>query len=384
MRLRRKIVTAAVSVACGLALAACGQQVVAHISAADSVHSALGGVFSSPTTRFVVTAENLPGTASLADGSFSVVMTTSKKPAGESALVGAPSEISVYHQSLDLADIAEVDGDLYLRVDVKDIAAFTGPSAYSEISSEFTKLAARPGLSFLSDLLAGKWVGISHATLLEVETKSIDKDIAAETHMMSEFPALKKALAAPLAELKSAQALIENPSEILKLRQEASSSFMQSFQTWLSVQQKAADEYSLALPLRSFTGDLVGRLIKPVESVLQLPKISKGEITQALDKIPAGLSVKANVWLSNGSLTKIQAFVPTTGAYLEIAVSHPATPVTVPSGATMVPASSLMALSVGLLGAGLQSGMQKVSSVAAVRMLPATSVSGSSAASALS
>jgi hypothetical protein len=123
-----------------------------------------------------------------------------------------------------------------------------------------------------------------------------------------------------------------------------------------------------------------------VESVLQLPKISKGEITQALDKIPAGLSVKANVWLSNGSLTKIQAFVPTTSAYLEIAVSHPATPVTAPSGATMVPASSLTALSVGLLGAAAQGGMKKVSSIAAVPMLPATSVSGpgSSTASGLS
>ncbi|MGA2531322.1 MAG: hypothetical protein ABSG36_19475, partial [Acidimicrobiales bacterium] len=91
MRLRRKIVTASVSVVCGLALAACGQQVVAHVSAADTVHSALSGVFNSPTTRFDVTAQNLPGTASLADGSFSVVITTSK---GSSA-TSWPTEISV-------------------------------------------------------------------------------------------------------------------------------------------------------------------------------------------------------------------------------------------------------------------------------------------------
>ncbi len=45
MRLRRRIVTIVVSVACGLALAACGQQVVAHVTAADSVRSALTSAF---------------------------------------------------------------------------------------------------------------------------------------------------------------------------------------------------------------------------------------------------------------------------------------------------------------------------------------------------
>lgn len=349
MRLRRKIVTAAVSVACGLALAACGQQVVAHISATDTVHTALGGVFSSPTTRFAITAENLPGTASLADGSFSVVVTTSKKPAGESALVGAPAEISVYHQSVDLADIVEVDGAVYARVDVKDIAALTGPDVYSEVSGDVAKLATRPGLSFLGDLLAGgKWVGISSSTLHALETQAIAADIAMENHLISEMPMLKKVLAPELRELKSVQALIDNPTETLKLHQEASSSFMQSLKTWLSVQQKTSDEYSLRLPLRSFVSDLAGRLLKPVEAALTLPKVSKGETTKALDHIPAGLSVKANVWVSNGSLTQIQAFVPTTTAYLQIAVSHPAAAVTAPSGATMVTASSLKGLFGGL------------------------------------
>ena len=79
MRLRRRIVTIAVSVVCGLALAACGQQVVAHVTAGDSVRSALTSALDSPTTQITVTAQGLPGQAAIADNSVSVVLTTSKE-----------------------------------------------------------------------------------------------------------------------------------------------------------------------------------------------------------------------------------------------------------------------------------------------------------------
>ncbi len=141
MRPRRRIVTAAVSAACAVALAACGQQVVAKVVANDSVHGGLAGVFSSPTTRFVVTAQDLPGAAALADGSFAVVITVTKatgasgtNASSANAVAGLAGdllnegsmEISVLHESSDLADIVAVDGADYLRVNLKDIASLAG------------------------------------------------------------------------------------------------------------------------------------------------------------------------------------------------------------------------------------------------------------------
>jgi len=46
MRLTRRIVTIAAA-SCAPRLAACGKQVVAHVTASDSVHSALTSVFTS-------------------------------------------------------------------------------------------------------------------------------------------------------------------------------------------------------------------------------------------------------------------------------------------------------------------------------------------------
>jgi len=99
MRLRRKIVTVIVSVACGLALAACGQQVVAKVKAGDSVKTALTGVFNSSTTRLDITAQDLPGIASLADGSFSIVITTSRNPGTSASTQDESAELSIYHGS---------------------------------------------------------------------------------------------------------------------------------------------------------------------------------------------------------------------------------------------------------------------------------------------
>jgi hypothetical protein len=337
MRLRRKIVTAVVSVVCGLALAACGQQVVAHVSAADTVHSGLGGVFSSPTTRFDVTAQNLPGTASLADGSFSVVLTVSPKAAGQ------PYEVSIYHLSSDLADLLQVNGSAYFRVNVKQIAAFAGANEYSTIASEFNKVSARPGYGFVHDLLLGNWVGISRQTSLALSQKFLSEDMAIQKQLFKVLPAGSKAPAS-LSELQGLEALSHNPAKLKQLKLDVSSSLLQSVQMWLSIHQKSANEYSLNLPVRAFLGSLVDKLVKPVESLVKGVAVSKTQIATTLERVPSGLTVNANVWIQNGSVTKIQAFIPMTSAYLDIAVSHPSAPVTAPSGATMLTAPGLEAL----------------------------------------
>ncbi len=355
MRLRRKIVTAGLSVVSAIALAACGQQVVAHVKAGDSVHAGLTSVWNGPTTRFVVTAEGLPGEAALADGSFSVVITTEKDASG--TLTGM--ELSVLHQTTDLADILAVSSSTYLRVDLKDIISLSGnPSEFATISSAVAKAAALPNLGYLNDIVAGKWVGVTSITYQGLMTKYM-KSLTG-TGSSSGLPA--SASSAMPSYLKNLEKLLKNPQKLKELRLTVRTSFFDSLHTWLSIHQKAAGEYSMTLPLRSFLTSLLSKLLKPLESYLGGPTmLPQAEITQAMASIPAGLSLQANLWISNGSLTKIQAFIPQSSAYLMIGVSHPTAALVAPSGATMLTATEitalkeLSALTEGLIGGSLGS-----------------------------
>src|SRR5271166_935815 len=109
----RRIAAASATVVFSLLLAACGQQVATHIEAGETVHAALTSVFNRSTTRMVITGENLPGRASIADGSFSVVITTSTTGGGAADTIARRSvDVSVYHQTTNLVDVREVHGFL--------------------------------------------------------------------------------------------------------------------------------------------------------------------------------------------------------------------------------------------------------------------------------
>ena len=368
MQLRRKIVTAVLSVTCAAALSACGQQVVAHVKAGDSVQAGLTSVFNGPTTRFVVTAEALPGAAALADGSFSVVITTAKDASGKQASM----EVSVLHETTDLADLLAVAGSTYLRVDLKDIASLSGsPAQLATISSAISQVAARPNLGYLNDIVAGRWVGIAATTYQAFMNKYMKALSGLSKSVPSSTPSMMPSY------LKNLEKLLKNPQKLKALGVTVRSSFLQSVRTWLSIHQKAGGEYSLALPVRSFVSSLLNKLIKPLESYLGgLMTVSKAQLSQATASIPAGLSLQANLWISNGSLTKIQAFIPQSNAYLMIGVSHPAAPLAAPSGATMLTMANITALKAlssmagalgggmsGLGGLGSMSGMSAISSV---------------------
>jgi len=362
MQLRRKIVTAVLSVTCAAALAACGQQVVAHVKAGDSVHAGLTSVFNSPTTRFVVTAEGLPGAAALADGSFSVVITTSKDSSGKPSSM----EVSFLHETTDLADILVVSESTYLRVDLKDIASLSGnPAEFATISSAIAQVAARPNLGYLNDIVAGKWVGISATTYQAMMQKYMKTLSGSSSRALSGLPSSMVP-----KYLTNLEKLLQNAKELKELSLTVRSSFIQSVQTWLSIHQKAAGEYSLTLPVRSFVSSLLNKLLKPLESYLGSgASVSKAQLSQVMATIPAGLSLQANLWISNGSLTKVQAFIPQSSAYLMIGVSHPAAPLAAPSGATMLTMDNITALTTlsGMakgLGGGLGGlgGMSSISS----------------------
>ena len=228
MSVGRRILAATVTVVCGLALAACGQQIAAQVEAADSVHSALTSAVSHPSTRLVITGQNLPGQAAILDGSFSIVITTSGGRAGQgSSTASRAVDLSIYHESTDLVDLRVVGRSAYFRVDLKDIASFAGPGRFSKISSELDTIVRRRGLGFVHQVLVGRWVGISTSTLLAFEHKLI-------------------------GELGGAAAPPVNLPKAKHLRTIIFSSLAQSVRSWLSIHQVGANEYSLALPVRSF------------------------------------------------------------------------------------------------------------------------------------
>jgi hypothetical protein len=323
MRLKHRIAIIAVSVACGLALGACGQQAVSHVQASSTVRTALDGVFNAPTTKMVITAQGLSGAASLADGNFSIVLTTSKV-AGASDLrwcSNNATDLSVYAATTDLIDFRVIDRPVcaeYFRVNFRAIADLAGPTAYSEISRALDQAAARPGLGYLNAILLGKWVGFT----LKTFTASLQESMAAMSSAAVSVATLEK--------------FLQNPKKLTPLRHTVGSSFTQSVQTWLSIHQNGSGEYSLTLPVQSFTGSLLAKLVKPVTAALKMKSVPQALTSEMIAKIPASLSLHANLWISQGSLTKLQFFIPRTSAYLMIGISHPNLTVEPPSGATML------------------------------------------------
>ncbi|MGO9332667.1 MAG: hypothetical protein ACLQCU_01190 [Acidimicrobiales bacterium] len=349
MRLRRKIVTAGLSVACGVALAACGQQVVTHVQAGDTVHSALTSVFKSPTTRFVITGQDLPGAASIADGSFSIVLTTSlASGASSSVLRGDQSvDVSILHESTDLVDLRLVGKSGYFRVDLRGIADLLGQggqATFASTASSINKLAGHRGLGYLHQILLGKWVGVSSSTLIALARKLAGK------------------MPSAASSISNLQKLSQNLQKINQMKLTVSASFAQCLRTWLSIHKKTADEYSLSLPARSFGASLVEKLAKPLAADLNEPSPSRAELSKAIGEISAKLSLRANLWISKGSVSRLQVFVPNSSAYLLIGVSHPAVPVEVPANSTMLTVGNLSVL----FGASPLGGLKDLGSVSSL------------------
>ncbi|MGD0441629.1 MAG: hypothetical protein ABSB52_13520 [Acidimicrobiales bacterium] len=318
MRLRRKIVTIVVSLTCGLALAACGQQVVVHLTAAQSVRSALTSAFDSPTTQVTVTAEGLPGQAALADNSVSVVLTMSKQ-SGSTSIDDEAVDVLVNYQSAYLVDLRTVQGSEYLRLNLKYIEGLAGPAAMASASKALDELATRPGFGFIHDVLLGNWVGVSTSTL------------AALGHEL--YPQLPSAY--------SSISGLENASGISS---SVVSSWVQSLRTWMSVHQVKSGEYSLSLPVRSFAGSILQSLAKPLSTLSSEPFLSPSQLSKTLDEIPADLSLHANLWESGGSVSKLQILIPDSTSSILLAISHPAATVEVPADATMLTEGDLTSI----------------------------------------
>jgi len=330
--------TAAAAVIFGLVAAACGEQVVTHVEASSTVHAALTGVFTSPTTQFSITVHNLPN-ESPADSDVTIVVTTSRLsgqdtagPDGNRAV-----DVSVERSGSTMLDVRYVGATLYLRVDIGELAKYSGSGSLAATVASLDEMAARPGPGYIHALVLGEWVGVSASTL--------------------------KAFTGALArEIPSTGQSALNTQRVSRLQTAVTNSLAQSLRAWLSVHQVSADEYALSLPVRRFVASFAHSIAQPLQADLNEPFLSGQALSEAVNKIPANLFVHLNVWVKDGSMSKIQIFIPDSQGSVLIGISHPAASVQAPSGATMVSAAGLT----DLLGASLMPGLALKAAAAGV------------------
>jgi len=170
MRLTRRIVTIAASVMCALALAACGKQVVAHVTASDIGSLSSDKRIHQPDDSVLVTVQVYPGRPPAPKAASSVVITTSHDQ-------GTSTSSSMTNQSIDLSStICPTLWSICAQWTGRHISASTSrtsrvlPEAagFAAESKTLDQLAARPGFGFIHDALLGDWIGVSTSTLTSV------------------------------------------------------------------------------------------------------------------------------------------------------------------------------------------------------------------------
>jgi len=336
-RFRRTLATATAVAVFGLLAAACGEQVVTHIEASSTVHAALAGVLTSPTTQFSITAQNLPG-ESPADSAVSFVVTTSRLgQSGSGSTDSRAIDVSVDRSGSTMFDLRYVGTALYVRVDFNELEKYAGSGSLAATLASLDEMAARPGLSYIHALVLGDWVGVSSSTL-----ETFSRELARE--------------------IPSTGPSALSSQRVARLQTAVTSSLAQSLRAWLSVHQVSATEYALSLPVRKFVASFVHSIAQPLQAELNEPFLTGQVLTQAVNKIPPNLFVHVNVWVKDGSMNKIQIFVPGSPGSILIGITHPATSVQAPSGATMVTTAGLT----DLVGGSLMDGFALKAATAGV------------------
>jgi hypothetical protein len=307
-RLRRRLVLVGVAAS---VLAAFGIVAAGAFSREDTVHSALASLFGSPTLEVVFTAQTASNDPTV--GQYSVALTVSSEN-GSQPLSGSDGvddfEVSVYRSGTDLGDVLIADGAVYGRLNLEAIS----PSDYSRASQSVTENVPSGDANTLAEaFLNDQWVGVDDATI-----GSFVKSLG----VRSSGPSLQTD------------------------RNAAAMSFAQSWETWASIQEVSSSngttEYSLNMPARSFLNSflqhLEGALSKEVPSL----KRDAGLGSALIKRIPASLTIPMNLWVSGGSLTQLD--ISYKGNSLDMAISHPATPVSAPTGAVMLTTATINSL----------------------------------------
>ncbi len=309
---RKRLVVAGVVVSMVAALG-----IVAGVnvsSRAGGIHAALTSVFSSPTLRVVVsaTASNASAEANLRP--YSVVLSVTSEN-GKAPLSGADGvdnyEVSVMRGGVDVADVIYANQAVYARVDLQAI----DPNAYASAVRSMEGSGAPAAVRQLEQaFLDRQWIGISDKTI--------------------------KAFATELGEGSGQQ---PSTPKLDNLRNAFTLSFAQSWDAWASIHQLSSSngttEYALRLPVEHFVAtflvDIKAAILKAVPAAdARVARMELTAASAAVKRIPAGLAIPITMWVTGGSLTRLQ--VSYKGDSLNLGISHPALGVTAPQDAFMI------------------------------------------------
>ena len=204
----------------------------------------------------------------------------------------------------DLGDVVVAHRAVFVRVDLAAI----DPHGYRHLVRSIERRTSKgAGANVVRALLADRWVGVEDRTVTAF-ARSLDPG------------------AHPPA------------GHLNDLRNSVALSFAQSWDTWASIHEVSSSggttEYSLEMPVRAFVGtfakDLRGRLLKDVPGASGM----FGDLTAAISSIPSKLTIPMKLWISAGSLTRLE--IDYKGNALDLAISHPVVGVSAPTSAAML------------------------------------------------
>jgi len=308
------------------------------------VHAALTSVFSSPTVKVVISAHTTNLQEQAAVARYSVALTVTSEN-GRQPLSGSDGsddyELSVLRGGVDLGDVMVVDHAVYARVNLQAI----DPSSYeSELQSVAANVQLGSARSLALAFLHDQWIGIEASTI----------------------GSFVKSLGVSAKQPKT-------NVNVDGLRNAFTLSFAQSWDAWASIRQLSSSngvtEYSVKLPVQHFVStfvkDIKGAVLKALPSAdTSAARVELNAASSAIGRIPAGLEIPVALWVTNGSLTRLD--VSYKGDSVDLAISHPSVGVTAPAGAQMITTSMIRSLIGG-------SGIASISSVPGI-----AGISGSS------
>jgi hypothetical protein len=289
----------------------------------DGVSAALASVFSSPTLRVVISAHSSNPTEQATLAPYSVVLAVTSENGSQplSATAGADEyEVSVLRSGVDLGDVIVADHAVYARVNFRAIV----PGSYPGLMQSLRKyVPGGPAYELGSAFLNDGWVGVDDSTIVSyVQSLGIAID---QQQTKINFDGLRDAFTL---------------------------SFAQSWDAWVSIHELSSvdgvTEYSLKLPVQHFVATFVKDLTSPVLKDLPAADAASArsalsDVSSAVTRIPAGLAIPMNMWVTGGSLSRLD--ISYKGDSLDLAISHPTVGVTAPAGAVMVTKSIVHSLS---------------------------------------
>lgn len=295
----------------------------------SGVRTAFASVFAKPTLKVVFTAHSSDPSLEADAARYAVALSVTSEN-GHAPLSGSDAvddyELSVLHNGTDVIDVIIADHAIFVRLNLQAI----DPSALKRVMNSIrSDVPPGPARGFVDTLFSDGWVGVADSTLKSF-TRS--EGVKPPNPPPSTFN-------------------FDNVRNAFTL------SFAQAWDVWVSTHvvssKNGVTEYALNLPVEHFVSTFVSDISQPLlralpKADMQVVRSLLDSASSAVNKIPANLAIPMDMWVTNGSLTRLD--ITYKGDSLELAISHPIVGVSSPEGAQMLTTSIIKSLLDDFLG----------------------------------